>query len=163
MVAHKQRRADRQTDRREGRRRVGLVGWPSYIKLAVRGGASRPTGTNDACLRGLCRPLPVPARPALSAPVATCLWLVLGLWRTVRCRAAGCHRGAPRRTAGTARPTSSQAVQHANQGGPCRARRDTVYVPITDLHLGLMIPLGRRWKSYSRSSTTTVWPALFPP
>lgn len=31
------------------------------------------------------------------------------------------------------------------------------------LHLGLMIPLGSKWKSYSRSSTTTVCPALLPP
>lgn len=35
--------------------------------------------------------------------------------------------------------------------------------PMNDVHLVLMIPLGRRWKSYSFSSTTTVWPALFPP
>lgn len=28
---------------------------------------------------------------------------------------------------------------------------------------GLMIPLGRRWKSYSTESTTTVCPALLPP
>jgi len=32
-----------------------------------------------------------------------------------------------------------------------------------DLHLGLIIPLGRRWKSNSAPSTTTVCPALFPP
>lgn len=35
--------------------------------------------------------------------------------------------------------------------------------PMNDMHLVLIIPLGRRWKSYSFSSTTTVWPALFPP
>lgn len=35
--------------------------------------------------------------------------------------------------------------------------------PMNDVHLVLIIPLGRRWKSYSFSSTTTVWPALFPP
>lgn len=37
------------------------------------------------------------------------------------------------------------------------------YSPMSDIHLVLMIPLGRRWKSYSVPSTTTVWPALFPP
>lgn len=37
------------------------------------------------------------------------------------------------------------------------------FSPMNDVHLVLIIPLGRRWKSYSFSSTTTVWPALFPP
>lgn len=32
-----------------------------------------------------------------------------------------------------------------------------------DTALVLMMPLGSRWKSYSLPSTTTVWPALFPP
>ena len=32
-----------------------------------------------------------------------------------------------------------------------------------DFDLGLIIPLGNRWKSYSLSPTTTVCPALFPP
>lgn len=36
-------------------------------------------------------------------------------------------------------------------------------LPISDVLLVLMIPLGRRWKSYSFPSTTTVCPALFPP
>lgn len=40
---------------------------------------------------------------------------------------------------------------------------DLKILPITDLHLGLIIPLGRRWKSNSAPSTTTVCPALFPP
>lgn len=34
---------------------------------------------------------------------------------------------------------------------------------MSDMLLGLMIPLGRRWKSYSLPSTTTVCPALLPP
>lgn len=34
---------------------------------------------------------------------------------------------------------------------------------MSDVLLGLMIPLGRRWKSYSLPSTTTVCPALLPP
>ena len=38
-----------------------------------------------------------------------------------------------------------------------------VYTPMKAVTLGLMIPLGRRWKSYSTESTTTVWPALLPP
>jgi len=38
-----------------------------------------------------------------------------------------------------------------------------IQVPIIDFDLGLMIPLGNRWKSYSLSPTTTVCPALFPP
>ena len=37
------------------------------------------------------------------------------------------------------------------------------HLPMMDLHLGLMMPDGRRWKSYSLLSTTTVCPALFPP
>lgn len=36
-------------------------------------------------------------------------------------------------------------------------------LPMSDVLLGLMIPLGRRWKSYSLPSTTTVCPALLPP
>lgn len=36
-------------------------------------------------------------------------------------------------------------------------------LPMSDVLLGLMIPLGRRWKSYSFPSTTTVCPALLPP
>ena len=36
-------------------------------------------------------------------------------------------------------------------------------IPIKAVTFGLMIPLGRRWKSYSTESTTTVCPALFPP
>lgn len=35
--------------------------------------------------------------------------------------------------------------------------------PMKDTALGLMMPLGSRWKSYSLPSTTTVWPALLPP
>ena len=35
--------------------------------------------------------------------------------------------------------------------------------PMKDTALGLMIPLGSRWKSYSLPSTTTVCPALLPP
>lgn len=34
---------------------------------------------------------------------------------------------------------------------------------MSDVLLVLMIPLGRRWKSYSLPSTTTVCPALLPP
>ena len=65
-------------------------------------------------------------------------------------RGKGCHRSAKR-----PRPRPPRPMQIRTDHG-----RD---VPITDLHLGLIMPLGRRWKSYSRSPTTTVWPALFPP
>lgn len=37
------------------------------------------------------------------------------------------------------------------------------HLPMNAVTLGLMIPLGRRWKSYSTASTTTVCPALLPP
>jgi len=37
------------------------------------------------------------------------------------------------------------------------------YSPMNAVTLGLIIPLGRRWKSYSTESTTTVCPALLPP
>lgn len=37
------------------------------------------------------------------------------------------------------------------------------YPPMKAVTLGLMMPLGRRWKSYSTESTTTVCPALLPP
>ena len=37
------------------------------------------------------------------------------------------------------------------------------FLPISDVLFELMIPLGRRWKSYSFPSTTTVCPALLPP
>lgn len=37
------------------------------------------------------------------------------------------------------------------------------YLPINAVTFGLMIPLGKRWKSYSTESTTTVCPALLPP
>lgn len=37
------------------------------------------------------------------------------------------------------------------------------YSPMKAVTLGLIIPLGRRWKSYSTESTTTVCPALLPP
>lgn len=37
------------------------------------------------------------------------------------------------------------------------------YPPMKAVALGLMMPLGRRWKSYSTESTTTVCPALLPP
>lgn len=36
-------------------------------------------------------------------------------------------------------------------------------LPMREVLLELMIPLGRRWKSYSLPSTTTVCPALLPP
>lgn len=38
-----------------------------------------------------------------------------------------------------------------------------MYLPMNAVTFGLIIPLGKRWKSYSTESTTTVWPALFPP
>lgn len=38
-----------------------------------------------------------------------------------------------------------------------------IILPINEIAFGLMMPLGNRWKSYSFPSTTTVWPALFPP
>lgn len=38
-----------------------------------------------------------------------------------------------------------------------------IHSPMNAVTLGLIIPLGKRWKSYSTESTTTVWPALFPP
>ena len=38
-----------------------------------------------------------------------------------------------------------------------------LYLPMNAVTFGLIIPLGKRWKSYSTASTTTVWPALFPP
>lgn len=38
-----------------------------------------------------------------------------------------------------------------------------VYTPMKAVTLGLMMPLGRRWKLYSTASTTTVCPALLPP
>lgn len=37
------------------------------------------------------------------------------------------------------------------------------YSPIIEIHFSLIIPLGKRWKSKSLPSTTTVWPALLPP
>lgn len=37
------------------------------------------------------------------------------------------------------------------------------HLPMNAVTFGLMIPLGRRWKSYSTESTTTVCPALLPP
>lgn len=37
------------------------------------------------------------------------------------------------------------------------------HLPMNAVTFGLMIPLGRRWKSYSTASTTTVCPALLPP
>lgn len=39
----------------------------------------------------------------------------------------------------------------------------SIYSPMNAVTFGLIIPLGKRWKSYSTESTTTVWPALFPP
>lgn len=42
-------------------------------------------------------------------------------------------------------------------------RRAGGHSPMKDTALGLMMPLGSRWKSYSLPSTTTVWPALLPP
>lgn len=36
-------------------------------------------------------------------------------------------------------------------------------LPITFMQLGLMMPLGNKWKSYILSPTTTVCPALLPP
>lgn len=36
-------------------------------------------------------------------------------------------------------------------------------LPIREMAFGLIMPLGKRWKSYSFPSTTTVWPALLPP
>lgn len=41
--------------------------------------------------------------------------------------------------------------------------RVAFYLPITEMHFSLMIPLGKRWKSNSFPFTTTVCPALFPP
>lgn len=42
-------------------------------------------------------------------------------------------------------------------------RLHVCYAPMKPVTLGLMMPLGRRWKSYSTESTTTVCPALLPP
>lgn len=41
--------------------------------------------------------------------------------------------------------------------------RSNCVLPMKETAFLLSTPLGSRWKSYSTESTTTVWPALFPP
>lgn len=67
--------------------------------------------------------------------------------------------------AGQGRPAEVQSAHRAPCAHTCGipGGGGGAHSPMKDTALVLMMPLGRRWKSYSLPSTTTVWPALLPP
>jgi len=61
------------------------------------------------------------------------------------------------------RETSTPRAERFASSWKSTSRSTTTPFPMMGVTPGVRMPLGRRWRAYFSSPTTTVWPALLPP